>query len=266
MEDTPIHDGFVGAHRWFSTKTPTSSRKLAELVTAPAPQVCGENSSGRSLPGSKLYWAAALRSVAAIRRLQPLCCNPEADVPCADHWFYGEAARCSGKTVESSAVLRMMHGRHDRNPFVNTWSLPILQALSLEASICCLHPRSMTDGAKSTAPGSKKKACSSSCGRGFCWKKPTKQPSRLPRCFKGQDIKDEGPAYALPPCFIYRWGFMGAFVGHPLRVGQDSPAALSGLHFRSPAHNFKEFGSLKTTRRGCQKSPGLAEVFDACDR
>lgn len=49
--------------------------------------------------------------------------QPEADVPCADHWFYGEAARCSGKTVESSAVLRMMHGRHDRNPFVNTWSL-----------------------------------------------------------------------------------------------------------------------------------------------
>lgn len=41
----------------------------------------------------------------------------------------------------------------------------------------------------------------------FAGKKPTKQPSRLPRCFKGQDIKDEGPAYALPSCFFYRWGF-----------------------------------------------------------
>lgn len=51
---------------------------------------------------------------------------------------------------------------------------------------------SMTDGAKSAAPGSKK---------------------------KGQDIKDEGPAY-------------------------DSPAALSGLHYRSPAHNFKESFSM----------------------
>ena len=47
---------------------------------------------------------------------------------------------------------------------------------------------SMTDGAKSTAPGAKK---------------------------KGQEIRDEGPA-------------------------DDSPAALSGLHYRSPAHNFKE--------------------------
>lgn len=51
---------------------------------------------------------------------------------------------------------------------------------------------SMTDGAKSAAPGSKK---------------------------KGQDIKDEGPAY-------------------------DSPAALSDLHYRSPAHNFKESFSM----------------------
>ncbi|CAJ1388866.1 unnamed protein product, partial [Effrenium voratum] len=51
---------------------------------------------------------------------------------------------------------------------------------------------SMTDGAKTTGPASKK---------------------------KGQDIKDEGPAY-------------------------DSPAALSGLHYRSPAHNFKEAFSM----------------------
>mmetsp|Transcript_57348 Transcript_57348/g.134222 ORF Transcript_57348/g.134222 Transcript_57348/m.134222 type:complete len:463 (+) Transcript_57348:79-1467(+) len=48
---------------------------------------------------------------------------------------------------------------------------------------------SMTDGAKASAPNARGK--------------------------KGQDIKDEGPAY-------------------------DSPAALSGLHYRSPAHNFKE--------------------------
>ncbi|CAE7491565.1 DSK2A [Symbiodinium natans] len=48
---------------------------------------------------------------------------------------------------------------------------------------------SMTDGAKASAPNARKK--------------------------KGQDIKDDGPAY-------------------------DSPAALSGLHYRSPAHNFKE--------------------------
>mmetsp|Transcript_41835 Transcript_41835/g.97676 ORF Transcript_41835/g.97676 Transcript_41835/m.97676 type:complete len:460 (+) Transcript_41835:46-1425(+) len=48
---------------------------------------------------------------------------------------------------------------------------------------------SMTDGAKASAPNARGK--------------------------KGQDIKDDGPAY-------------------------DSPAALSGLHYRSPAHNFKE--------------------------
>ena len=40
-------------------------------------------------------------------------------------------------------------------------------------------------------------------------------------------------------------------------AGQDSPAALSGLHFRSPAHNFKEFGSPKTTRRLAKKAQDL---------
>ena len=90
----------------------------------------------------------------------------------------------------------------------------------------------------------------------FAGKKPTKQPSRLPRCFKGQDIKDEGPAYALPPCF-FTGGDSWVFLcwSSTSRVGQDSPAALSGLHFRSPAHNFKEFGSSKTTREGLPKKP-----------
>lgn len=175
--------------------------------------------------------------------------HPEADVPCADHWFYGEAARCSGKTVESSAVLRMMHGGHDRNPFVNTWSLPNFKSFVTWSIKCCLHPRSMTDGAKSTAPGSKKKACSSSsCGRGFCWKKTHQTAITIATMFQGTRYQGWRPSLCLAVMFFNRWGFMGAFVGHPLRVGQDSPAALSGLHFRSPAHNFKEFGSPKKPR------------------
>ena len=60
---------------------------------------------------------------------------------------------------------------------------------------------------------------------------------------QGQDIKDEGPAYVLPPC-------LGSCHVRNIpqrkdKIRQDSPAALSGLHYRSPAHNFKESGSQR---------------------